>query len=237
MTSNTPMMVWRATPQWKIYHLSPDFPIPRGDDFLSQDDRSRLMTIKHAEKKRSFLRGRYLLSAIGGIKMLQRTSHGYLYSSPQVSLSHKHGWVICGVLNPDYQGQQTPATTNIIFGLDLEKQIISQKLADKLQQKYGSSHVTCVDMARPFLGTILFSAQEAIYKGFARYGLQSLMKSCVLTQINDSLHPYFDFESVFESKMPIQQFGSCCDFKVNHKMVLFGDYELILSLISMAPFI
>lgn len=158
MDLTTQYIPWRDC---HIHVLHPSKPVPSCYR-LSAEDHVLLSSINHPARKQSFLRSRFLMDTTANIPATRRQRCGYLWSDPPVSLTHKNGWVFCGVKthNPDLPGAS-------IFGIDCEKTELGSKLTNKILARWAP-HLKAPDLEPCVLGAMVFSARESLYKGWSR---------------------------------------------------------------------
>lgn len=160
-----------ATPTTLIYSLPPHEQVPAQFN-LTPDDRRRLATIQHPQRARSMVRSRYLMQRLG-VRPVPRPS-GYLHTHPPLCLSHKHHWVLCGELHAT-SAQGSHHTT---LGIDLETTQLRLPFAKWLLRRYAPHLTATTKLPLHLLAALIFSAKEALYKGWSRYGIERLSSYC-----------------------------------------------------------
>ena len=158
-----------------IHVLHPSKPVPSSYN-LSAEDHVILAGIHHPARKQSFFRARFLMDTTANIPATYRQRCGYLSSEPPVSLTHKSGWIFCGVQT---QNPNLPGAT--IFGIDCEKTQLSLKLAKKILARWAP-HLQAPNLELSVLGAMVFSAREALFKGWSQ--LAYLSEAAMLSELS-----------------------------------------------------
>lgn len=160
-----------ATPTTLIYSLPPHQQVPAQFN-LAPADRLRLATLQHPKRAQAMVRSRYLIQRIGARPVVRPS--GYLHTQPALCLTHKHQWVLCGQLRPP----TSPDSRHTTLGIDLETTKLSTPFSQWLLRRYAP-HLTAPPMLPlHLLATLVFSAKEALYKGWSRYGIEGLSSYC-----------------------------------------------------------